>query len=36
MHLYQTEGKLLTEHALAPVLKKDWPTTLEELEERTT
>jgi len=34
--LCQTEGKLLADRSLSRLLKKDWPRTLEELEEMTT
>lgn len=30
----QTEGKLLADRSLSQLLKKDWPRTIEELEER--
>ena len=32
----QTEGKLLADRSLSRLLKGDWPTSLEELEERKT
>jgi formamidopyrimidine-DNA glycosylase len=32
----QTEGRLLSDRALARLLREDWPKTLEELEERKT